>query len=65
MNVVPFGMRNPPSNNTTNTAADPKVLAMTRSRATEAIVRNRPKAIWFTEKSKSIKRKNLPKKKRT
>jgi hypothetical protein len=52
-------MINPPNKNIANRAADPNVLATTRSRAIEPIVRKRPSAIWCIEKSKSIKRKNL------
>lgn len=52
---------NPPNKNTTSNPADPNVLAMIISRARDAIIRNRPNAIWCIEKSRNIKRKNLQK----
>lgn len=50
---------NPPNKNIISSAADPNVLAMTISLVIAAIIRKRPKAIWCTENSKSMKRKNL------
>lgn len=52
-------MMNPPNKKIISSAAEPNVLAITISRARDAIIRNRLNAIWCTAKSKSIKRKNL------